>query len=506
MSHLFRPALSAALFCSFGFCSFQTQAASCASLTSLQLPDTTITLAQSVAAGGYASEVPANQAAPYTELPAFCRVAATLAPTADSDIAIEVWLPASNWNGKFQGVGNGAWTGSIATSAMAEALARGYAVASTNTGHNGGSASFALGHPEKLIDFGYRAIHEMTVKGKAITSAFYDAAALRQSYFVGCSAGGRQGMKAAQMYPDDYDGIVAGSPGLNWSGRALQTVWVGQSTAEAPLPREKFAVLNAAALAACDGIDGLDDGIIDNPRQCTFDPAVLQCTTEETDTCLTSAQVSTARHIYSNVTNSRTGATQVAGMSPGSETGWSTMAGAQPFPPGVDLFRYVVFADPNWDYRSLNWDSDMTLTLQASKDLDAMNANMQPYFDQGGKILSYHGWSDPQISPGSTVDYYEEVLATMGPDTVMDAYRLYMVPGMAHCGGGTGTSQFDMLTALEQWVEAGKAPDSIAASRVVNETVDRTRPLCPWPQTARYGGSGSTDALENFSCQYPPNL
>jgi len=501
MFYLPRYTFGAALFCGYSLCAIQAQAASCESLAALQLPDTTITLAQSVPNGGFAAEVPANQAAAYTDLPAFCRVAATITPTADSEIAIEVWLPASNWNGKFQGVGNGGWTGSIATSAMATALSRGYAVASTNTGHNGGSASFALGHPEKLIDFGYRAIHEMTIKSKAITTAYYDALAPRHSYFVGCSAGGRQGMKSAQMYPADYDGIVAGSPGLNWSGRALQTVWVGQGTAKAPLPREKFPALNAAALAACDGIDGLMDGSIENPRLCNFDPVVLQCTADETDSCLTPAQVSTARHIYSNVTNSSTRAAIVAGMSPGSESGWSTMAGAQPFPPGVDLFKYIVFGDANWDYRTLNWSSDIDRTLQASLAMDAMATDLQPFFTQGGKLLSYHGWSDPQISPGSTVDYYEKVLASMGPDAVMDAYRLYMVPGMAHCGGGTGTSQFDMLTALEQWVEAGKAPDSIPASRVVDETTDRTRPLCPWPQTAMYNGSGSPDAIENFSCR-----
>lgn len=499
---MMRLVYSATLLPVFLVVSPAAQAASCESLSELELPDTTITLAQQVAAGAFVADGPANQTT-YADLPAFCRVAARIAPTADSDIKIEVWLPAENWNGKFQGVGNGGWTGSIATPALATALRRGYAVASTDTGHVGGSASFALGQPEKLVDFGHRAIHEMTLKAKALVRAYYDGSAPQHAYFVGCSAGGRQGMKAAQMYPEDYDGIVAGSPGLNWSGRALQTVWVGQAVAEAPLPAEKFPTLNAAAIAACDSNDGVSDGIIDNPRACDFDPSVLQCSASaaETATCLTPAQTASARRIYGGVSNSRSGETVVAGLAPGSEMGWGTMAGAQPFGPGVDLFKYVVFGNPDWDFRTLNWDSDLALTAAASADLDALDTNLQPFFARGGKILSYHGWADPQISPGSTVAYYEDVLATLDAAAVLDAYRLYMVPGMAHCGGGTGTDQFDMLGALERWVEHGEPPDTIEAARVEQGQTTRTRPLCPHPQTAVYNGSGSTDALENFSCR-----
>lgn len=501
MSRPTLPVLSATLLPCLLILSATGHAASCESLAALELPDTTITLAQAVAAGAFAPGAPANQAAAYADLPAFCRVAATVTPTADSDIRIEVWLPAEDWNGKFQGVGNGGWTGSIATPALATALRRGYAVASTDTGHVGGSASFALGHPEKLIDFGYRAIHEMTLKGKALTTAYYDATAAERAYFVGCSAGGRQGMKAAQMYPQDYDGIVAGSPGLNWSGRALQTVWVGQAVARAPFPADKFPALNAAAIAACDSNDGVTDGVIDNPRACSFDPIVLQCSAGETDSCLTPGQVATARSIYADVRNSSTGASVVAGLSPGSETGWGTMAGAQPFGPGVDLFRYIVFGNADWDFRTLNWDADLARTAAASADLDALDTNLQPFFARGGKIVSYHGWADPQISPGSTVAYYEDVRETLGIDSVLAAYRLFMVPGMAHCGGGTGTDQFDMLTTLERWVEQGEAPDAIEAARVEQGQTTRTRPLCPYPQTAVYDGSGSTAALENFSCR-----
>jgi feruloyl esterase len=478
-------------------------AAPCETLSTLKLTDTTITLAQSVAAGAFTvgggGRGGGNQ---YADLPAFCRVAATIRPTSDSEIKIEVWMPASGWNGKFQGVGNGAWQGSIGTAALATALRRGYATASTDTGHEGGSASFALGHPEKLIDFGYRAVHEMTVKGKAITTAFYDNKAPQHSYFVGCSAGGKQAIKAVQMFPTDYDGVVAGSPGVNWSGRALQTIWVGQAVAEAPLPQAKFAAVNAAAVAACDEIDGVKDGVIENPRQCKFDPKVLQCSAADSNTCLTAPQVETARRIYANVTNSRTKQSHVAGLSPGSELGWNTMAGAQPFGPGVDLFKYIVFSDPNWDFKTLNWDSHIDMTLKASKDMDALDPNLKPFFDRGGKIVSYHGWSDPQISPGSTVDYYQTVLDRMGgASKVHENYRLFMVPGMNHCGGGTGTDQFDMLTSLENWVEKKQTPASVPASRVANGQTVRTRPLCPYPQTAVYKGAGSTDDAANFTCK-----
>ena len=476
-------------------------ATTCESLAGLKLADTTITLAQSIEAGKFTA-APAGRgggANPYADLPAFCRVTATIKPSSDSDIQIEVWLPATGWNGKFQGIGNGAWQGSITVGDLATGLRRGYAIAGTDTGHQGGSASFALGHPEKLIDYGYRAVHEMTVKGKAITTAFYDNTAPKFSYFVGCSAGGKQAMKEVQMYPADYDGVVAGSPGVNWSGRALQTIWVGQAVAQAPIPAAKFPAINAAAVAACDEIDGVKDGVIENPRVCKFDPQVLLCKEGDSNSCLTAPQVETARKVYANVSNSRTKQSLVAGLSPGSEAGWNTMAGAQPFTPGVDLFKYIVFSDANWDFKTLNWDSDLDKTLKASASMDAMDANLKPFFDRGGKIISYHGWTDPQISPGSTVDYYQSVLDKMGGAAkVQENYRLFMVPGMNHCGGGTGTDQFDKLGALENWVEKKQTPASITASRA---NPVRTRPLCPYPQVASYKGSGSTDDAANFVCK-----
>jgi feruloyl esterase len=310
-------------------------------------------------------------------------------------------------------------------------------------------------------------------------------------------------MVSVQKFPADYDGVVAGSPGLNWSGRALLTVRVGQAVALTPeslIPREKFALLNNAAIAACDMLDGVKDGVIENPPSCKFDPQVLQCAAGDATACLTPAQVATAKALYSPVIHSRTGKELVAGFAPGSELGWNTMAGTQPFGPGVDLFKYVVFNNADWDFKTLNWDADLDKTLAASKDLDALATNLQPYFAEGGKIISYHGWADPQISPGSTLAYYEDVLAAMGTE-VQNNYRLFMAPGMNHCGGGAGPDQFDMLTALENWVENNQAPDSILAAKIVDGQTTRTRPLCPVPQVAVYQGTGSTDDAASFACR-----
>ena len=253
-------------------------AGSCSDLAKVALPRATITVAAPVQAGAFTPDAPGD-AGDFTALPAFCRVAATLKPTSDSDIKIEVWLPASGWNGKFQAVGNGGFSGAIAYPAMARALARGYAAASTDTGHAGNSASFALGHPEKLIDFGWRAVHEMTVASKKVVAAHYGAAP-KFSYFNGCSAGGRQAMAEAQRFPADFDGIIAGAPGLDWTGRAAQAVRIAQALDQNPAARllqPQRQLLHRAVVEACDALDGVTDGLLENPMRCKFDPGVLQC-------------------------------------------------------------------------------------------------------------------------------------------------------------------------------------------------------------------------------------
>jgi feruloyl esterase len=481
-------------------------ASSCAELSKLTLPNTTITAAEPVAAGAFTQ--PGGRGgggAAFKQLPAFCRVAATSKPTSDSEIMIEVWLPASGWNGKLQSVGNGAFTGNIAYPAMAAALADGYAASSTDTGHAGGSASFALGHPEKLIDFGWRAVHELADVSKKVIAAHYGTAA-KLSYWNGCSAGGRQALKAAQKFPADFNGIVAGAPGHDWTGRAamalrIEKALMGSEAARLLQPQRQL--LHQGALAACDAQDGVKDGLIENPQRCKFDPSVLLCKNGESG-CLTQAQVDTAKMIYAPARNAKTGRT-IFGLLPGSELGWTdTGWTASARATGLDQFRFIVFADPKWTIQQFNFDTDIVRADEVDANtINALDLNLKPFLDRGGKLIQYHGWNDPQISPAASVDYYTRALEASGGARARDSYRLFMAPGMGHCSGGEGPNTFDMMAALEQWVEGGKAPDQILASRSAGGKVERTRPLCPYPQVASYKGTGSIDEAANFSCKAP---
>jgi feruloyl esterase len=487
-------------------------ATSCENLASLKLQDTTITLAQTMAAGSFVPPAapggrgfPGQAADAFKDLPAFCRVAATLRPSSDSDIKIEVWMPASGWNGKFEAEGNGGWAGVVSIPQMASAVRRGYATASSDTGHVGPTGSFALGHPEKLADFGYRAVHEMTVKAKAIIAAYYDGAP-KLSYWNGCSSGGREGLKEAQKFPADFDGIIAGAPANYWTHLVTQSIWVGQAVHQEEasfIPQSKYKLIHDAAIQACDARDGVKDGVIENPARCKFDPAVLQCKAGDAATCLTSAQVEAARKIYAPAANPRTKEIIFPGLMPGSEMAWAGLAGPQPLSIATDHFKYVVFNDPNWDYKKLNFDTDVALADKVDNStINAIDPNLKAFFGRGGKILQYHGWNDQLISPLNSVNYYKSVQDAMGgASKLKDNYRLFMVPGMNHCAGGDGPSNFSPLKALEDWVEKGIAPEKIIASHMTDGKPDRTRPLCPYPQAAVYKGSGSTDEAANFACK-----
>lgn len=478
----------------------------CESLSSLKLPMTTVTLAESVAAGGFT--VPAvpgrggrgggrGGANPYASLPAFCRVAVTLSPTSDSEIRSEVWMPANGWNNKLLAVGNGAWAGSISYNAMGPAVAAGYAVTSTDTGHSGGSATFVVDHPEKVIDFAYRAVHETVVAAKAVTAAYYGGSP-QLSYFQGCSTGGRQALTAAQRYPLDFDGIIAGATAANASRLHGTQVWVAQQShrdAASLIPQNKYASLHEAVLQACDALDGVTDRVIENPRQCKFDPAVLLCKAEDSATCLTSAQVETAKRVYA-------GPGLFPGYEYGSEGGWNGTL-ANPVGIAYDMYRYFVFNDPNWDYNSLQIERDVPRFDQAIGEvMNSSDTNLKPFFDHGGKLLMYHGWADPGIPAGNSVEYFSKVVQGMGgADKTAGSIRLFMLPGVGHCAGGDGPSTFDSLSALDHWRAEGKAPDSILASHNTNGVVDKTRPLCPYPQLARYKGTGDTNDASNFVCR-----
>jgi feruloyl esterase len=506
---------------------------SCESLAQLALPDTKITLAQSVAAGAF-TPPPAPNAAPgmpanYQDVPAFCRVTAEVSPTADSVIKLEVWLPADGWNGKYQGQGNGGFAGMIDYRGLGAAIKRGYATAGTDTGHVGFDAAWALGHPEKVIDFGYRGLHEMTLKAKAIIEAFYGDNPQR-SYFASCSDGGREALMEAQRFPQDYDGILAGAPANFWTHLLVDAIWVTEATTldqASYIPAGKLNAIGAAVVAACDAQDGVPDGLLNDPRQCNFDPATLLCKAAESDRCLTAPQVVALKKIYAGPRDSA-GHQLFPGYLPGAEEGpggWSLwITGPAPGRSlkaffGTQYFTNMVYEQAGWDYKTFNIDQAPQLAdNRTGRALNATDPNLNPFRDRGGKLILYHGWGDAAIPAPNTINYYKSVVATMGRANSDSFMRLFMVPGMQHCSGGPGPSSFgqgadyppfdsehNIYTALERWVEQGVAPSKITATKYVNDVdpakgVKMTRPLCPYPQVAKYKGSGDTNDASNFVC------
>lgn len=503
---LFLVSLAAML----GFvCISPARAASCESLAGLSLSNAKITMAQVMASGEFTPPGANAKGAPvaerFSQLRSFCRVAATLTPSSDSEIEIEVWLPVSGWNGNLQSVGNGGWAGVISYGALADALAGGYATASTDTGHKGNNGKFAYGHPEKMVDFAYRSEHEMTLAAKAIITAFYGKGP-DHSYWNGCSTGGRQGLTEAQRYPGDYKGIIAGAPANNrthiyaWSLSVAQTV---QKNPAAYIPPSKYAMVHKAVLDACDTLDGLKDGLISDPTRCHFDPAALLCKGEDSPNCLTAPQVQLARQIYAPAKNPRTAQEIYPGFEPGSELGWAVHAGPEPLSYATDGFKYVTFKNPDWDFRTFNLDSDVALAEKVDNGMtSAMNANLKEFFGNGGKLLMYQGWSDPNVAPLNTVHYYQSVQEMMGEMAASSA-RLFMLPGMGHCGGGEGPNRFDVMGALETWVGKEQAPEQLLASHRSGSATDRTRPICAYPKVAAYKGTGSIDEAANFVCKAP---
>src|SRR5579863_901628 len=507
--------------------------ATCESLAALKLPDTTITSAQTIAAAAFVPQGAPNPAAAarfFSTVPAFCRVTAEVKPTPDSDIKIEVWMPVAGWNGKYSGNGNGGFAGMMNYQGLGEAVSNGFASAGTDTGHSGGAtdASWAIGHPEKVIDFGYRGVHEMTVKAKAIIHAYYGDGPTH-SYFASCSNGGRQALMEAQRFPDDYDGIIAGAPANYWTHLLAAGIWDMQALLVDPaayIPASKVPAIGAAALAACDAKDGVGDGIINDPRECGFDPAVLLCDGAESNSCLTVAQVAGFKKVQAGPRNSK-GEQIFPGYVPGGEqggNGWPTwITGSAPgkslqFAFSNGFFANVVYGNPLWDYKKFNFDKDLnSVDDREGPILNAIDPNLKAFKARGGKLIVYHGWSDSAIEPVNAINYYNSVVAAMGGQNVNAFLRLYMASGMQHCGGGPGPSSFgqggpgpgdaqhNIYTAIEQWVEKGVAPDRIVATKYVNDQdptqgVKMTRPLCPYPQAAKYKGTGDTNDEANFIC------
>ncbi|ARN19594.1 hypothetical protein A4W93_06510 [Piscinibacter gummiphilus] len=431
-----------------------------------------------------------------------CRVQLRLRPTPNSDIRAEAWLPYT-WNGKLLSYGGGGFSGGIAQSEglMNASSAQGYATATSDLGHAvSATARWAHRQPDKVDDFGHRANHEIAFAVKQLIEIFYKAP-VRHAYFQGCSGGGREALMEVSRYPEDYDGVIAGSPAMNFGEIMAQMIWNSQILATAPTLHTKLPAVHQAVLQACDRLDGVDDGVLENPTQCRFDPAVLRCKVFDTAACLNAAELSALRKLYDGP-RLATGEHLIAGPALGSEgAGW-VMSSIMTSIGGPEYYRWLVHGDPRWDATRFDLDRDYPLARSRTGHItDSSSGDIDAFVQRGGKLILYHGWADTLISAHNTVRYHETVRNKLGPRTD-DSVRLFMAPGMPHCGEGA-----DMLQALEDWVERGQAPQRvILATRTSSWVGTRaaTHPLCPWPQAARYNGQGSTRDADNFTCVQQP--
>jgi feruloyl esterase len=495
------PACAAALLA--GLALAPALADDCSDLVRLKLPHTRITSAFTAAAqGGY---------------PAYCSVTAHSHPTSDSDITIGVALPAAGWNGKYAQLGNGGYAGTVPD--LRGGVAAGYVTAGTDDGHqdtNGLDATWALGHPEKVIDFGYRALRETTATAKAVTAALYGDGP-RLSYFIGCSDGGREALQEAQRYPEQWNGILAGAPANFWTHLFAGFVLNQQRLTTAPIGPQKLAAIQAESLKECDAADGVVDGLNSDPQHCRLQPERLLCSGQETDQCLTPPQVDALKHVMQGPKDPRDHSKIFPGYEMNAAAdpavypwifyngGGTTLQAAY----GDQFFINMVFEDPAWDYMTLDRTSDVDFTDQKLAGiLDSTNPDLGPLARRNAKVLMYHGWEDHAISATNSIRYFESAYAKSGSGgrIAKDLYlRLFLAPGMAHCGGGPGPNAFDAFGALANWVENGVAPDRIIATQYVNgdpnQGVVRTRPLCPYPRRAVWTGQGSSDDAANFTCE-----
>jgi pimeloyl-ACP methyl ester carboxylesterase len=498
------------LFLSAAAASPDDPAVRCAQLAGKQLGGAAVTRAEYVAPGAVLP--------PFRDKTAFgfCRVDARISPGAASLIKIQVWLP-TNWNGKFLGAGGGGFNGGLASASLGlrGPASQGYAAVATDAGHDVSlSPDWALGHPEKTVDFGHRANHLGAVVGKAVVADYYGSPAKR-AYFHGCSNGGRDALMLAQRYPDDYDGIVAGAPANDWI--ALLTSFVRNERVARLSPGvdtlgPKLKLLHEAAMNKCDAADGLKDGLIERPSSCRFDPAVLECKPGSTTDCLSKAEVSVAKAIYRGPVT-RSGRQLMSGFPVGSEYEWGSwitspksLAGGM----GRDFFRYLVYEDRSWDETRFDLGRDYAFANgKLGSSLAAVDPNLAPFVRKGGRLLMYHGWDDAAIPAGSTLRYYDAVRRTLG-NRAADHTRLFMLPGVAHCAGGHGPDNIDYVAVLDRWTESGVAPEQLVATKYDSQfragaglpaRALRTRPVCAWPKTARYLGSGAVEDASSYICR-----
>lgn len=519
----------------------QQAAASCERLASLSLPHTTITAAEVVKAGAFTvpgnaprdgggssalagtigavpdvpGRVTANTAGLglgynggrgiplFSTLTAFCRVAATLTPSPASDIRMEMWMPIAGWNGNFRGTSPNGLGGVLNYNAMAVGLMDGFAIASTDTGHRGGDTVW-MRDPEKLTDFAGRAMHETTVVGKALASSYYGTAP-KYSYMIECGGGSAAALHEVQKYPADYNGVVVGGHAAHLTRQIFGQLWPWLAThpnGGAILPSATLAIVYDAVLKKCDMLDGVKDGLLENPLTCSFDPTEIACKAGDTANCLTAVQVEAVQKIYTGPTNPRTGEQIWSPLFRGSELDWSFFTeSAAPIGIATSALR-MILDDPSWDYRMVDFDRHVAAADRSDlARVNASNSDISAYVRGGGKLILAGGWNNALVPAGAVLDYYTRVEAKIGLQDTRDGVRLYMVPGMIECNGGPGTDTFDMLDVMRRWVERGQAPGDVTASRIEHGRVVRTRPLCPYPQVATYRGSGSTDDARNFVCK-----
>jgi hypothetical protein len=471
-------------------------------------------------------EITARTIAAEGNTPQHCRVSGVISP----EVAFEVSLPAS-WNGRLYMIGNGGHAGEALdnpgrVAQVRQGVENGFAVAQTNTGHFASkepSASFVLSNPQKALDYAYRAVHVTAVTAKEVANRYY-AQPVSKAYWNSCSNGGRQGLLEAQRYPEDFDGIVANAPWVDQTGFTIGALWNHRAFAETHVSADKLALVADRAMQQCDAVDGLRDGLIDDPRECSFkvtrDVPSCSAGNEASAMCLTPAEATAVQKVYDGP-QSR-GRTIFPGFMVGSEavlprpngpatSGWlGLIAPAQPGGGAADFglaegtMKYLVFQPPQaeWDFRTFDFDRHPPLLGRWGELANAKDTDLRDFRARGGKLLITYGWADAILQPLMGVDYYEKAVKANGRNGT-DFMRLFMIPGMAHCAGGLGPDQYDAVTAVIDWVEKGKAPDSLLASKIVNGAVTRSRPLCPYPQVARYKGQGSVDDAANFECKAP---
>lgn len=501
-------------------------AVACASLQTLQIPNTTIVTAQAISSGSYQ---PSGSATAFANLPAFCRVTATVKPVAGSSISIELWLPSAGWNGRYQQVGTHGFGGTIYWNEMAPQLQRGFVTGSSDSGHaNTGNfdASWAFGNPERVTDFAWRAVHELAVSAKQLIQAYYGRAA-SYSYHNGCSTGGREGMISAQMFPNDFNGILAGGALQNLTHVATQELFVNkqllQSGFQASTAPALLTLAHNAAVAACDGLDGVVDGIIRDPRTCSFDPHALVCAAgQDPATCLTAAQADALAASTAPLRDPVTQQTVFAGQTADSQLDWIKFGYANgPFIFPLSIYR-IGLNDPTWDSSTFNLHTDLPAIEQTMGSTDATQADLSAFKAAGGKLMQFHGWADGVTVPSAIVDYYDQVrdrTSSGDRSAQLGFYRLFMLPGVSHCGGGAGPYNFgqegqtpvsndaehDAVTALQAWVERGVAPQQLVATKFKNDDpaqgIAMQRPVCSYPLQATYKGSGDTNSADSFECR-----